>query len=94
MAERAAAKRATRSRNSGRRGQATTSFEDKIAALAARMARSPRRWPARKAKRYFEQQYVFYVLERVNGDRKKATRILGISLASLKEKIRDDWMKR
>jgi len=58
------------------------------------MAKAPGRWPLRKAKRQFEQQYVFYVLEKTGGDRKKATQMLKISLASLKEKIRDDWLRR
>lgn len=95
MARRASTKKAARPRSSEARGRRKpTEFEQSVAELAARMARSPGRWPLRKAKRQFEQHYVFHVLEKVEGDRQKATRMLGISLASLKEKIRDDWMKR
>ncbi len=95
MARRASTKKAKRPRGGEPRGRRqVTEFENAVAELAAKMARSPGRWSLRKAKRQFEQHYVFYVLDKVEGDRQKATRMLGISLASLKEKIRDDWMKR
>jgi len=69
-------------------------FERAVAELSAKMTRSPNRWSARRARRHFEQLYVHYVVAKVNGDRRKAVRVLDISMAGLKEKIRSDWTRK
>ena len=69
-----------------------TDFERKVGELVARVARSPGRWPLRKARRYFEQQYVLYVVEKI-GTQRKAAEVLGISFSGLKEKIRKDYLR-
>jgi len=72
---------------------ASSGFEQAVAALAARMARSPRRWPLRKARRYFEHLYTMHVLDNADGDRNEAAAILSISLSGFKEKVRSRYLR-
>jgi DNA-binding NtrC family response regulator len=56
--------------------------------LEAALKGARRPWKFRKARQHFERVYVDYVLARCGSDRKRAARALGISLSSLKEKLR------
>jgi len=47
-----------------------------------------RPWALRRARQRFERAYVDAVMDQVDHDRAKAVKVLGISLASLKEKLR------
>ena len=48
----------------------------------------------RRARQRFERAYVEDIMRMCEGDRQKAIRILGISLSSLKEKLRKEYGSR
>ena len=50
-----------------------------------------RPWTLRKARQHFERLYVDLVMLKYKGDREKVCEVLGISISSLKEKLRKGY---
>jgi DNA-binding NtrC family response regulator len=62
-----------------------------IRKVAPEMESFARPWKLRRARNRFERAYVDDVMQRCGGDRERAARALGISLSSLKDKLRKGY---
>jgi DNA-binding protein Fis len=61
---------------------------DNFKVLTTTLKGARRPWKFRKARQHFERIYVDYVMQQCDHDRERAARVLGISMSSLKEKLR------